>query len=253
MGKTGGATNQPTATTTVDAKQSPKLTPTTTVGSNGLPTTTQEANKFFKTQFKHPVGNPHGLRGSMNCGPASLEAALEAVNIHKDSHSESTIDDARRLMHASSNHGDGTGWGQVRNGARNAGADVRTVDQKGWRELDNALASGKVVVINGRNNAVYRGAFGSPYHANGPGGGHFIAVVGRTSDGKYIVADSMNDDGTAALTRRQLQDFFYPQGGSHHVSRLIIIGNPRGNGGNQTTQPNPTTQTPSTQPITKFC
>lgn len=192
-----------------------------TNNANNLPTTVDEANKFFKTQFYSPKWNPTGHRGSNDCGPASLEAALEAVGVHPITHGQASIDAARHLMRAGTYH-DISGRTQVQAGAKRAGASVEV--HSGWDALDRALASGKAVVAGGKHYGTYRGAFNS-YHAKGPGAGHFIAVVGRTNDGKYIVVDSMNGGGAAALSKSQLADFFRdkPNGAP---TNLVIVGNP---------------------------
>lgn len=57
--------------------------PNTAVGR--LPKTIEEANRFFKTQFRSKW-NTDGPSGSVDCGPASLEMALEAIGLRPASH-----------------------------------------------------------------------------------------------------------------------------------------------------------------------
>ena len=192
--------------------------PTNFNKSNGLPTTTEEANKFFKTQFR-TKWNPTGPNSSADCGPASLEMALETVGVRNSSHKQESINQARVFMHAAKTGG--TNYLQIKAGAQEAGAHAEI--QSGWDKLDSALANGKAVVVNGKHFAAYRQAFGNYRHAKGDGPGHFIAILGRDKQGRYIVADPLNDTGTVAFTRAQLQPFFAEKE-SHAPYHIVVIG-----------------------------
>jgi hypothetical protein len=53
--------------------------------------------------------------------------------------------------------------------------------------------------------------------------GHFIAVLGRTNEGNYIVSDPMYGGGAVEMTRDELKEFF-PEG-SQHLPTFVPIGN----------------------------
>ena len=200
----------------------PPAPPTASI--NRLPKTVEEANKFFKTQFLSQW-NVDGPSSSKDCGPASLEMALEAVGLRPASHRQKSIDEARQAMGVPP--GTETNTDQVVTGAKRFGAEVTR--GSGWEALDQTLASGKAVVAAGDITAQYVAGFGGQAnygHSRIPG--HFIAIVGRTEDGRYIVADPMSRNGAVAFTRKQLSEFFKGanNAGTGEPTNFVAIGNP---------------------------
>jgi hypothetical protein len=127
---------------------------------------------------------------------------------------ETSIDHARYLMFGYSN---GTSQGvtvlnqdqvwtsfdHVKNGIRNSGGTAEELT--GWDNLDRSLAAGKPVINYGTLTNAWRGQF--PSRVGSGSGGHWNAILGKTSDGKYIVADPMHEGGTVAMTKTQLSVF----------------------------------------------
>jgi len=185
--------------------------------SNSLPTSAQQADPFFKLQYSNQKYNLDGPNSSTNCGPASLAMVLktlgrEPVNIS----TETSIDYARYLMFGYSN---GTRQGvpvldqdtvwtnfdQVKAGIQKAGGTPEQLT--GWDALDRSLNAGKPVISFGNLTNAWRQQF--PNRVGSGSGGHWNAILGKTSDGKYIVADPMHEGGAVAMTKNQLAVFTY--------------------------------------------
>ena len=89
---------------------------------------------------------------------------------------------------------------------------------RGWADFDAALNAGKAVVVEGNISGSWRTVFANhaseaPGHYQGGGNGHFLSVLGKTDDGRYLVADPMFTGGTVAMTRDELAVFFKQQAG----------------------------------------
>ncbi|MEG4484552.1 hypothetical protein [Microcoleus sp. D2_18a_B4] len=183
--------------------------------SPSLVSSTQQANSFFKLQYWNPTYNSSGPYSSTNCGPASLAMIRQMFGREQANISDETsIDYARYLMFGYSN---GTRQGvpvlnqdtvwtsfdNVKNGIRNSGGTPEELT--GWDNLDRSLAAGKPVINYGTLTSAWRGQF--PSRVGSGWGGHWNAILGKTSDGKYIVADPMHEGGTVAMTKTQLSVF----------------------------------------------
>ncbi|RKH59012.1 C39 family peptidase [Corallococcus llansteffanensis] len=188
-----------------------------------LQSTVTGANAFFITQFKTDTYNPDGGTSTRNCGPTSLAMALRAQGMMPEGLSpEQQIDYARGLMYPNAEgsmveangqqyrvldqDGENTDISAVTAAAGSVGAGGSQAT--GWGALDDALASGKTVVCPGNVGSEWSASFPNPsaYHLEGDG--HFMAVLGRTEDGKYLVADPLYPDGVVEMTRAQLEPFF---------------------------------------------
>jgi hypothetical protein len=186
-------------------------------GGNGLPTSTQQADSFFKLQYWNPKYNPDGPNGSTNCGPASLAMVMKTLGREPANISiETSIDHARYLMFGYSNatiqgvqvldqDRVWTNFEQVKTGIRNAGGTPEHLT--GWDALDRSLNVGKPVISFGNLTNAWRQQF--PNRVGSVSGGHWNAILGKTSDGKYIVADPMHEGGVVAMTKNQLAVFTY--------------------------------------------
>jgi hypothetical protein len=183
--------------------------------SSSLVSSAQQANSFFKLQYWNPTYNSSGPNGSTNCGPASVAMIRKMFGMEQANISvETSIDHARYLMFGYSN---GTSQGvtvlnqdqvwtsfdHVKNGIRNSGGTAEELT--GWDNLDRSLAAGKPVINYGTLTNAWRGQF--PSRVGSGSGGHWNAILGKTSDGKYIVADPMHEGGTVAMTKTQLSVF----------------------------------------------
>lgn len=202
----------------------------------GMPHTPAEANAFFLNQYKTDF-NQYAADGvSNNCGPTSLAMCLQVEGkMPPGLNPEQRIDYARALMYpdldarayttvkdangveqrlldrdkALTALGDGTSG--IIGGASEVG--ITTKKETGWGALDDALDGGKPVVVEGNICEAWRTAVAShpPGSYAGGGDGHFIAILGKTADGKYLVADPMYSGGTVEMTKDELAKFFAKQ------------------------------------------
>lgn len=207
----------------------------------GMPSTPAEANAFFINQYRTEFNPyyPSETGVSNNCGPTSLAMCLQVEGkMPPGLNPEQRIDYARALMYpkldasayTTVNDANGnpvrlldrdsalTAMGDATSGIVGgaAQAGISTAKQTGWGNLDDALAAGRPVVVEGNICDAWRTAVAShpPGSYAGGGDGHFIAVLGKTADGKYLVADPMYSGGTVALTKDELATFFAKQGGA---------------------------------------
>jgi Calx-beta domain. len=180
--------------------------------------TTEQANAFFKVQYQNNPYNLSGPLASNNCGPASLAMIRQMFGLEQANISDETsIDHSRYLMFGNYNgikegvrvldndRGDNSWTTQdhVINGIRNSGGTPEQLT--GWDNLDRSLDAGKPVVNYGTLTDAWREQF--PSRVGSGSGGHWNAILGKTSDGKYIVADPMHEGGTVAMTKTQLSVF----------------------------------------------
>ncbi len=188
-----------------------------------LPLTAEEARRYHIVQVADPTYNPTGPSSSVNCGPASLAMALDTQGLIPTGLTpEQKVDYARALMYGTHNqqvevrgqtvflldqdHAT-TDNDKILTGATAAGLTAQ--QETGWAELDAALTAGKPVVAYGDLYPSWRkqfAGFEGVYH----GGeiAHFIAILGKTQDGAYIVDDPMFSGGPVEMTRDQLAVFF---------------------------------------------
>ncbi|QSQ22833.1 peptidoglycan-binding protein [Pyxidicoccus parkwayensis] len=193
------------------------------------------AEAAFITQFTSEY-NPYGPRGSTNCGPASLAMSLAYTgHMPPGLTKEQQVDHARALMSPRRESeftyvkaSDGTrvplldrdheltGGTMVADGIKSAGLTARY--GQGWEALDQQLAAGNPVIANGATNASWRAQF--PERMGNGDIGHLNAILGKTQDGKYLVADPLHTGGPVAMTRQQLSVFFSPTGGQPSFNAL---------------------------------
>jgi hypothetical protein len=179
----------------------------------------------FILQFTHERWNPTGPNSSTNCGPASLAMSMAYTgHMPPGLSKEQQVDHARALMHPELA---GTGAFTLVKDAN--GRDVPTLSRdqektsgnmetngiaaaggtpsfgRGWEELDRALEKGPVLG-NGYLGPEWRKQF--PERVGRGDIGHVNAILGKTAEGKYIVADPMHTGGPVEMTREQLSKFF---------------------------------------------
>lgn len=206
-------------------------------GDGTAPTTVADANRFFITQYQHDTWNRESPNTwSNNCGPTSLAMVLDVNGKRPEGLTdEQAIDYARGLMYPqyatkSVTLPDGstvklfdsdkmlTNMTAMTRGAEGGGLPGAQ-HQRGWADFDAALNAGKALVVEGNISGAWRKVFANhqaaaPGSYQGGGNGHFLAVLGRTEDGKYLVADPMFTGGTVAMSRDELAVFFAQQGGN---------------------------------------
>jgi Ca2+-binding RTX toxin-like protein len=178
--------------------------------SYGLPTSASSADSFFKLQYKDPKYNPDGPSSSLNCAPTSLAIILKTLGLEPPGLTvQQSIIRASSLM-GQSNPG-WSNWGQIEAGIRNAGGIPENVGS--WADLDRSLAAGKPVSCNGWYGQSWRNQFPSPSLTGAGTTLHQIAVIGRTNNGLYVVADPMYKGGVVEMTQAQLSVFFQGSSG----------------------------------------
>jgi peptidoglycan hydrolase-like protein with peptidoglycan-binding domain len=209
-----------------------------------LPSSAAEANAHFVTQFTSAY-NPTGPSSSTNCGPASVAMALDAAGrMPSGLTPEQRVDYARALMYPGTTPTSYVDVGGQQIPQLNddhalsstgavasafSGAGGTSYSGSGWEALDAALAAGDPVVAHGYYGKSGWGATlesagaAQGYESGYAGGGnigHFNAILGKTADGRYVVADPMYTGGTVELTREQLEQYFSPSGGSPAFTAL---------------------------------
>jgi hypothetical protein len=230
----GGASTQPVAS-------APAQDPLRVASHGALvpaPTTASEASQAapanapamspdeaFILQFTDPKYNPTGPSSSTNCGPASLAMAMNYTgHMPPGLSKEQQVDHARALMHPELLGTDAvtlikdangkdvpllnrdkelTGGNMERDGIQAAGGTPSF--GQGWEELDRALEKGPVLG-NGYLGPAWREQF--PERVGRGDVGHVNCILGKTAEGKYIVADPMHTGGPVEMTREQLSNFF---------------------------------------------
>lgn len=208
-------------------------------GDGTAPRTVDEANRHFITQYQNDTYNRESPNSwSNNCGPTSL-AMVMRVNgkMPQGLNPEQQIDHARALMYPDLAKSSGsdvtlpdgstvrvlnadkmlTGMGAMTTGAQGGGFEG-AVHEKGWAAFDAALNAGESLVVEGNISSAWRANFADEAKATGGsyqsgGNGHFLAVLGKTGDEKYLVADPMFSGGTVEMTRDELAVFFKQQNG----------------------------------------
>ncbi len=168
-----------------------------------------DPKSIFKTQYRSPY-NPTGPLRSANCGPTSLAMAIKAFGLEPSGLTpEQSIDRARKLMTGNTDDHDPTNDRERERGARAAGLQARHLSS--MTHLDAELAAGHMVTVTGDPGAAYQKVFAHYAQFKGL---HSILVVGKASDGRYVVADPVSHSGPRLMTKQQLQSFWADGGGS---------------------------------------
>ncbi|MBN1205476.1 MAG: peptidoglycan-binding protein [Myxococcaceae bacterium] len=194
------------------------------IGS-GTVSTTEDANEYFLTQwggtpYNSASGAPFGYN---DCGPTSAVMALSAIGLMErpsPENASATIDAVRdAALGHDTTQSQRMGFGSLQRAVQEYGGQTQMIN--GIDSIDQAIERGNPVVIGGNPWQ----AWGSEQRANGnylnsrDPGGHFVTVLGKTQDGKYIVGDPLVKNGTIAVSREQLQTFFQSGFGAMEVYR----------------------------------
>lgn len=189
-------------------------------------------NAFYKNQLRRSRWNKDGPLSSGTCAPTSLAMAARIFGHEPAGLSvEESIHRARRSYGATSDS-TGTMRSQIRTGALALGLSVATLDTRlslsaMLTRLDGQLAKKRVVVLEGQPGdattttpTAYQAAFNRAYAAADVSrrytfdGRHSVLLVGKQSDGKYVVSDPISEVGPLALTAGELKDLFARWGGT---------------------------------------
>lgn len=207
--------------------------------SGRAPATREEANTFFITQYQGPYNPNSPNTSSSNCGPTSLAMIMKILGtMPRGLIGEQAVDYARALMLPGLRATRGTSitttsgetvWlldidsgadsyinmDEMLTGARDGGMPGAS-HQTGWVAFEAALNAGQPVVLEGNISADWRAVFAdhqteSPGTYQSGGDGHWIAVLGKAPDGRYLVADPMYSGGAVAMTQAELAQFLARQ------------------------------------------
>lgn len=208
-----------------------------------VPRNVDAANGFHMTQYQSPYNTYTELTGTNNCGPTSLAMALNVLGqmppglnteqqidyarglIYKDNASTMTTVTGQTVPFINNDTGEDAlvGFDQIVNGPLNAG--VPAVNTHDWGVINDAITQGYPLVVAGTMSQSWKTEFPTANEGYGAGsGGHFIAVLGKTDDGRYLVNDPMYKDGAVPMTQEQLQVFIGFNGNAPKPPDVTVIG-----------------------------
>lgn len=211
----GAPASPAAADRTAPARSSAPTAPAPAAGTGDI-TSVEQANAYFTTQWAG--GSPYNTQtgvdyGCSDCGPTStlmIAASLGLTDAPNSATAEDQIDRVRDLaLGYDSSESQGTNEGQMANAISAMGGTSEYLDMS-LSQVDQALASGQRVLIAGNP----WGAWGADMDANGQylnhqnPGAHFVAILGKTPDGQYLVADPLSAVGVIAVSGDQIQEFW---------------------------------------------
>ena len=168
--------------------------------SSGLPTSAASASTHFRKQPPN----------SADCGPSSLAMTISALGV-----TPSDVSSVRSKM-PEFNNSPWTSFEEIHGGIKNLGKS--STEFRNWEDFDSHLSKGHPLVMFGLSSQTWAAQF--------PGGHpgsyvpHFVAILGKTNDGKYIVGDPLYNK-PVEMDRNQLKAFIpnvrydYEGGGSY--------------------------------------
>lgn len=143
--------------------------------------------------------------GVSNCGPASLTNALKDFGVEKvdSENADSEIEETRSEMGASSDESEFTDTSQIAKGAR--ANKLVANEYKGGAttdDIDKELANNKEAIVNVNSVA---GGWGNAE-------AHFATVVGKDSEGNYLVKDPQSEQ-VLTIPKEQMAAAMNDRGG----------------------------------------
>lgn len=200
----------------------------------GTASTVDEANRFFVNQegntpyYQSFNGAPKPY-GPNDCGPTSAVMALAALGLteHPTAAEAPHAIDAMRdtIFNTNTTASKTMGMSEVARGLQAYGAETHgldvskaTKDGEGLDAIDTALDAGHVVVLGGTPGEAWAKGLNKTgdYLDMGASGnasfGHFVAVLGKTDDGKYLLADPLSKQGTIEVGADQIGTFLTQSG-----------------------------------------
>ena len=148
----------------------------TSAGTAGGSVTTREASST----------NLNENNGVSNCGPACLANTLKDFGVEdvNPENANDEIEETRSEMGASPDESEFTNTSQIARGARANGLVAN--EYKGGAttdDVDKELANNKEAIVNVNNT-----------HWGGNAEAHFVTVVGKDSEGNYLVKDPQSEE-----------------------------------------------------------
>jgi hypothetical protein len=212
--------------------------------------TTEDANAHFLTQWGDTpfnAGSPDvqggedAPYGHSDCVPTSGLMALSALGLVDHPSPEEATEAIDGVRDASlgydSDWSQPMGFDDLATGLDDYGATTTNLDHNDLSSIDAALENGNPVVAAGNT---WR-AWGSQLNDQGEylnfsdPGPHAVCILGKTEDGKYIMADPLLRNGTIEVSAEQLQQFFADGGGNSGAMEVTRQDGqkPRGSGSSQ--------------------
>jgi peptidoglycan hydrolase-like protein with peptidoglycan-binding domain len=193
-----------------------------------------EANHFFvnqegNTQYFQSFNGSAKPYGANDCGPTSAVIAAAALGLteHPSAAEAPHAIDAMRdtIFHTNTTTSTTMGMGAVQQGLAAYGADTAkldvskaTKDGAGLEAIDTALEAGHPVILGGTPGEAWAKGLNQThdYLDMGKRGdasfGHFVTVLGKTPEGKYLVADPLSKQGTIEVSAAQIGTFLEQSG-----------------------------------------
>lgn len=205
-----------------------------TTQATGTVSTVEAANAFFvnqegNTEYFQSFNANAKPYGANDCGPTSAVMALSALGLteHPTAAEAPHAIDAMRdsIFKRNTAKSDTMGMYAVEQGLKAYGADTKTLvvnkatkDGQGLEAIDAALAAGHPVILGGTPSEAWAKQLNKTgdyldMGASGTGSfGHFVTVLGKTADGKYLLADPLSKQGTIEVSAAQVGTFLKQSG-----------------------------------------
>jgi hypothetical protein len=189
--------------------------------------TVPAAQKVFLTQLGPTDYNSAAWDAAArkDCGPTSALIGLAAIRLVKRPAADEAagaIAAARKRMHPDGDAVQGTTAEQLQQGVADYGARLDALPLRVERlpaRIDAALARGHVVLLEGDPKTVWgqkldeKGEYLEHYTRRDTDFDHWIAVLGKTAEGLYIVADPLARKGPFAVSANDLVRYLTNTGG----------------------------------------
>jgi len=162
-------------------------------------------------------GSADDWNASSNCGPTTMAMIAKGLGFGRDMQDGSLVNHFDQVAGVGAA---GVGADGIQTMASSCGfsASVQGAPTAEW--VRQQLADGKLVAANG-DRAVTLQYEQPPYASGSATGGHWIAVVGVTADGNFLVQDPSTT--CKVLTPAQLEQFFRAHGDDGGYA--VAIGN----------------------------
>jgi hypothetical protein len=184
--------------------------------SSGPIRTVDQANRFFMSQWGPTPYTSGGFPYKFNdCGPTSAAMVAEAIGLWQPAGpngSLATIDRMRdTILGYDSQESQLMNMSHLATGLQRAGAQTQPLYGDPVQAVEDALGRGHPAILGG--SGVWN-AWGAQQDAAGhylnhrDPGGHFVTVMGKTDDGRYIVNDPLARDGAITVNADQIRQFY---------------------------------------------
>lgn len=223
-------------------------------------TTVAQASAHWVSQWGPTASNDPPGEGKADipylfsdCGPTSAVTLASALGLlpHPSAQGASKAIDAMRdrALGFDSHTSQPTHGGQMATALTAVGARCEHLSGN-LASVDKALAEGKMLMIAGNpwnawGREMSKGPQGNQnqlsYLNSKDPGGHWVALLGKTPEGRYLVSDPLSKVGAIAVSGEQLQQYFRDGGRS---SGALSVWNPKGGGAGVSMPPPPRIEVP---------